>query len=193
MQKALRPWLRTWASSRPPPRNSSATPPNWAASLSALLSSDGSPPWLQCQFVLIYNSPQILMILFRELMLRLFVMNGADTCWSWIVQIGEPTCWLHFSSLTFSSHCPTCCSSFWGDHAYCNKKNPFSCSAKPSCLIWWCRGEVGKWIAFIAVVLRLFFPRHFPGKSWACPTAPTSLVSNYVSFRIFLIAQHTFS
>ncbi|KAG8647872.1 hypothetical protein MANES_09G119850v8 [Manihot esculenta] len=25
------------------------------------------------------------------------------------------------------------------------------------------RGEVGKWIAFIAVVLRLFFPRHFPG------------------------------
>ncbi|RVX23682.1 Cold-regulated 413 plasma membrane protein 2 [Vitis vinifera] len=25
------------------------------------------------------------------------------------------------------------------------------------------RGEVGKWIAFIAIVLRLFFPRHFPG------------------------------
>ncbi|KAH9663343.1 Cold-regulated 413 plasma membrane protein 2 [Citrus sinensis] len=25
-----------------------------------------------------------------------------------------------------------------------------------------CRGEVGRWIAFIAVVLRLFFPRHFP-------------------------------
>ncbi|XP_020591798.1 cold-regulated 413 plasma membrane protein 2 [Phalaenopsis equestris] len=24
------------------------------------------------------------------------------------------------------------------------------------------RGEVGRWIAFIAVVLRLFFPRHFP-------------------------------
>lgn len=24
------------------------------------------------------------------------------------------------------------------------------------------RGEVGKWIAFIAIVLRLFFPRHFP-------------------------------
>ncbi|KAL3616449.1 hypothetical protein CASFOL_039839 [Castilleja foliolosa] len=24
------------------------------------------------------------------------------------------------------------------------------------------RGEVGKWIAFVAVVLRLFFPRHFP-------------------------------
>ncbi|OVA18611.1 Cold acclimation WCOR413 [Macleaya cordata] len=24
------------------------------------------------------------------------------------------------------------------------------------------RGELGKWIAFIAVVLRLFFPRHFP-------------------------------
>ncbi|KAL6338490.1 hypothetical protein AAG906_020586 [Vitis piasezkii] len=24
------------------------------------------------------------------------------------------------------------------------------------------RGEVGKWIAFMAIVLRLFFPRHFP-------------------------------
>ncbi|KAL2552090.1 Cold-regulated plasma membrane protein 2 [Forsythia ovata] len=24
------------------------------------------------------------------------------------------------------------------------------------------RGEIGKWIAFVAVVLRLFFPRHFP-------------------------------
>ncbi|GAA0138473.1 hypothetical protein LIER_00215 [Lithospermum erythrorhizon] len=24
------------------------------------------------------------------------------------------------------------------------------------------RGDVGKWIAFVAVVLRLFFPRHFP-------------------------------
>lgn len=24
-------------------------------------------------------------------------------------------------------------------------------------------GEVGKWIAFVAVVLRLFFPKHFPG------------------------------
>ncbi|KAJ8450849.1 hypothetical protein Cgig2_032474 [Carnegiea gigantea] len=25
-----------------------------------------------------------------------------------------------------------------------------------------CRGDVGMWIAFIAVILRLFFPRHFP-------------------------------
>ncbi|KAL9327013.1 hypothetical protein ACSQ67_007658 [Phaseolus vulgaris] len=24
-------------------------------------------------------------------------------------------------------------------------------------------GEVGEWIAFVTVVLRLFFPRHFPG------------------------------
>ncbi|KAF2589537.1 hypothetical protein F2Q70_00040668 [Brassica cretica] len=24
-------------------------------------------------------------------------------------------------------------------------------------------GDVGKWIAFVAVVLRLFFPKHFPG------------------------------
>ena len=26
-----------------------------------------------------------------------------------------------------------------------------------------CRGEVGAWIAFVVVILRLFFPRHFPG------------------------------
>ncbi|XLU65592.1 hypothetical protein S245_024801 [Arachis hypogaea] len=25
------------------------------------------------------------------------------------------------------------------------------------------RGEIGKWIAIIAVVLRLFLPKHFPG------------------------------
>ncbi|KAL5540725.1 hypothetical protein UlMin_045037 [Ulmus minor] len=32
----------------------------------------------------------------------------------------------------------------------------------PSVLFNLLRREVGKWIAFIAVVLRLFFPRHFP-------------------------------
>jgi len=32
----------------------------------------------------------------------------------------------------------------------------------PSLIFNFLRGEVGKWIAFIAVVLRLFFPRHFP-------------------------------
>ncbi|PKI41616.1 hypothetical protein CRG98_038016 [Punica granatum] len=34
------------------------------------------------------------------------------------------------------------------------------------------RGEVGKWISFIAVVLRLFFPRHFP----ECLDMPVSLI-----------------
>ncbi|OWM66322.1 cold-regulated 413 plasma membrane protein 2-like isoform X2 [Punica granatum] len=33
-------------------------------------------------------------------------------------------------------------------------------------------GEVGKWISFIAVVLRLFFPRHFP----ECLDMPVSLI-----------------
>ncbi|KAK3420844.1 hypothetical protein EUGRSUZ_G00492 [Eucalyptus grandis] len=39
---------------------------------------------------------------------------------------------------------------------------PYIFFSLPSVLFNEFRGEVGKWIAFIAVVLRLFFPRHFP-------------------------------
>ncbi|GAV68257.1 WCOR413 domain-containing protein [Cephalotus follicularis] len=39
---------------------------------------------------------------------------------------------------------------------------PYIFFSLPSALFNWLRGDVGKWIAFIAVVLRLFFPRHFP-------------------------------
>ncbi|CAA2997866.1 cold-regulated 413 plasma membrane protein 2-like [Olea europaea var. sylvestris] len=39
---------------------------------------------------------------------------------------------------------------------------PYIFFSFPSGLFHLLRGEVGKWIAFIAVVLRLFFPRHFP-------------------------------
>uniref|UniRef100_A0A5B6YQE2 Cold-regulated 413 plasma membrane protein 2 n=1 Tax=Davidia involucrata TaxID=16924 RepID=A0A5B6YQE2_DAVIN len=39
---------------------------------------------------------------------------------------------------------------------------PYIFFSLPSWLFNLLRGEVGKWIAFIAVVLRLFFPRHFP-------------------------------
>ncbi|CAI9758766.1 unnamed protein product [Fraxinus pennsylvanica] len=39
---------------------------------------------------------------------------------------------------------------------------PYIFLSFPSGLFHLLRGEVGKWIAFIAVVLRLFFPRHFP-------------------------------
>jgi len=39
---------------------------------------------------------------------------------------------------------------------------PYIFFSLPSVLFNFLRGEVGKWIAFIAVVLRLFFPRHFP-------------------------------
>nr|ARM20320.1 COR413-PM2 [Santalum album] len=39
---------------------------------------------------------------------------------------------------------------------------PYIFFSFPSVLFNFFRGEVGKWIAFIAVVLRLFFPRHFP-------------------------------
>lgn len=39
---------------------------------------------------------------------------------------------------------------------------PYIFFSLPSVLFHLLRGEVGKWIAFVAVVLRLFFPRHFP-------------------------------
>ncbi|XP_020095282.1 cold-regulated 413 plasma membrane protein 2-like [Ananas comosus] len=39
---------------------------------------------------------------------------------------------------------------------------PYIFLSLPSVLFYFLRGEVGKWIAFVAVVLRLFFPRHFP-------------------------------
>ncbi|KAJ4827577.1 hypothetical protein Tsubulata_004801 [Turnera subulata] len=39
---------------------------------------------------------------------------------------------------------------------------PYIFLSFPPVLFHFFRGEVGKWIAFIAVVLRLFFPRHFP-------------------------------
>ncbi|XP_072973836.1 cold-regulated 413 plasma membrane protein 2-like [Typha angustifolia] len=39
---------------------------------------------------------------------------------------------------------------------------PYIFISLPSALFSLLRGEVGKWIAFISVVLRLFFPRHFP-------------------------------
>ncbi|GAV90450.1 WCOR413 domain-containing protein, partial [Cephalotus follicularis] len=39
---------------------------------------------------------------------------------------------------------------------------PYIFLALPSLLFNILRGQIGRWIAFIAVVLRLFFPRHFP-------------------------------
>ncbi|CAL9778497.1 unnamed protein product [Musa acuminata subsp. burmannicoides] len=39
---------------------------------------------------------------------------------------------------------------------------PYIFLSLPSVLFSLLRGEFGKWIAFIAIVLRLFFPRHFP-------------------------------
>ncbi|KAG8662026.1 hypothetical protein MANES_01G056750v8 [Manihot esculenta] len=41
---------------------------------------------------------------------------------------------------------------------------PYIFFSLPAAIFNLLRGEVGKWIAFIAVVLRLFFPRHFPVK-----------------------------
>ncbi|XP_030450679.1 cold-regulated 413 plasma membrane protein 2-like [Syzygium oleosum] len=39
---------------------------------------------------------------------------------------------------------------------------PYIFLSLPSLLFTILRGEIGKWVAFVAVVLRLFFPRHFP-------------------------------
>ncbi len=39
---------------------------------------------------------------------------------------------------------------------------PYIFFSLPTVLFNFLRGEFGKWVAFIAVVLRLFFPRHFP-------------------------------
>ncbi|XP_018809209.1 cold-regulated 413 plasma membrane protein 1-like [Juglans regia] len=39
---------------------------------------------------------------------------------------------------------------------------PYIFLSLPSLLFSIFRGEIGRWIAFVAVVLRLFFPRHFP-------------------------------
>ncbi|XAR73926.1 hypothetical protein NMG60_11008058 [Bertholletia excelsa] len=39
---------------------------------------------------------------------------------------------------------------------------PYIFFSLPSPMFAFLRGEFGKWVAFIAVVLRLFFPRHFP-------------------------------
>uniref|UniRef100_A0A7N0RBS7 Uncharacterized protein n=1 Tax=Kalanchoe fedtschenkoi TaxID=63787 RepID=A0A7N0RBS7_KALFE len=39
---------------------------------------------------------------------------------------------------------------------------PYIFLSLPSGIFDLLRGDVGKWIAFVAVVLRLFFPRHFP-------------------------------
>ncbi|KAL3525751.1 hypothetical protein ACH5RR_014123 [Cinchona calisaya] len=39
---------------------------------------------------------------------------------------------------------------------------PYIFFSLPAVLFNFLRGEFGRWVAFIAVVLRLFFPRHFP-------------------------------
>jgi hypothetical protein len=49
---------------------------------------------------------------------------------------------------------------------------PYIFLSLPTILFNFLRGEVGKWVAFIAVILRLFFPRHAP--EWA--VLPSSLV-----------------
>ncbi|XP_051146427.1 cold-regulated 413 plasma membrane protein 2-like [Andrographis paniculata] len=50
----------------------------------------------------------------------------------------------------------------WRTNIYTTLLIPYLFFTLPSLLFNYFRGEVGKWFALIAVVLRLFFPRHFP-------------------------------
>ncbi|TYI54094.1 hypothetical protein E1A91_D11G051400v1 [Gossypium mustelinum] len=63
---------------------------------------------------------------------------------------------------------------------------PYIFFSLPSGLFRFLRGDVGKWIAFIAVVLRLFFPRHFP------VTLKDSLVGVFICLLIgcYLLQEH---
>ncbi|MCD7464639.1 hypothetical protein HAX54_053163 [Datura stramonium] len=49
---------------------------------------------------------------------------------------------------------------------------PYIFLSLPSLLFGWFRGDFGKWLSLIAVITRLFFPRHFP--DWV--EAPAALV-----------------
>ncbi|KAH9302842.1 hypothetical protein KI387_014425, partial [Taxus chinensis] len=50
----------------------------------------------------------------------------------------------------------------WRTHMLTSLLVPYIFLNLPSIIFSFLRGEVGKWIAFIAVILRLFFPQHFP-------------------------------
>ncbi|GLJ22969.1 hypothetical protein SUGI_0433290 [Cryptomeria japonica] len=50
----------------------------------------------------------------------------------------------------------------WRTHMLTSLLVPYIFFNLPSIIFSFLRGEVGKWIAFIAVILRLFFPKRFP-------------------------------
>merc|ERR1711915_760340 len=50
----------------------------------------------------------------------------------------------------------------WRTHMLTSLLVPYIFLNLPSIIFSFLRGEVGKWIAFIAVILRLFFPQRFP-------------------------------
>ncbi|KAH9663342.1 Cold-regulated 413 plasma membrane protein 2 [Citrus sinensis] len=71
---------------------------------------------------------------------------------------------------------------------------PYIFFSFPSVLFNFFRGEVGRWIAFIAVVLRLFFPRHFPvvAPSFFAHTLKDSWVGVVICLLIgcYLLQEH---
>lgn len=55
-----------------------------------------------------------------------------------------------------------------------------------------CRGDIGKWIALIAVVLRLFFPRHFPGLNQQASTLFRILLETFSSTSLHFLFIYYF-
>ncbi|KAL0332245.1 UNVERIFIED_CONTAM: cold-regulated plasma membrane protein 2 [Sesamum calycinum] len=116
------------------------------ASLLALLSSDGSPPLLPCQFFLCSSS---------LLIISYFAFRHVIFFNSFMVLILDFDLKIQFYLLILDR-------TNWRTNMLTALLIPYIFFSFPAVLFNFFRGEVGKWIALIAVVLRLFFPRHFP-------------------------------
>ncbi|KAH1141635.1 hypothetical protein GLYMA_12G047500v4 [Glycine max] len=69
---------------------------------------------------------------------------------------------------------------------------PYIFFSLPSLIFDVFRGELGKWIAAVAVVLRLFLPRHFPAPSLIASTFRDNIVGVVVCLIIacYLLQEH---
>lgn len=68
----------------------------------------------------------------------------------------------HYHSSFYASYLLILDRTNWKTNILTSLLIPYIFFSLPSILFSLFRGDVGKWIAFIAVVLRLFFPRRFP-------------------------------
>ncbi|KAI3884619.1 hypothetical protein MKW92_014369 [Papaver armeniacum] len=102
-------------------------------------------------------------------------LNSVDFVSSWIIiQVSDRICLLERSKFRMSegflTQCSaTCCSYLlildrtnWKTEMLTQLLIPYIFFTLPSVVFDFIRGDPGKWVAFVAVVLRLFFPKHFP-------------------------------